>query len=70
MSTTGPTASDVRPFQVDIPDEKLVELTAVSRRRAGPPGSWWAIDRRACSLRRSRRRDGEGEDPLTGRPSQ
>ena len=36
MSTTVQTATDIRPFHVDIPDEALDELRAASPRRAGP----------------------------------
>jgi hypothetical protein len=40
MSTTVETANEIRPFQVDIPDEALDDLRRASPRRAGPARSW------------------------------
>ena len=39
MSTTVQSATEIRPFRVDIPEEELGELRAASTRRAGPLGA-------------------------------
>ena len=63
MSSTVETANEIRPFQVDIPDEALDDLRRRIAATAGPPGSWSPIGPRACSWPRCRR------SPATGRPS-
>ena len=50
MSTTVESATEIRPFHVDIPESRSSTTCAgASRRRAGPPRSWSQIARRACS---------------------
>ena len=49
MSTTVETANEIRPFQVDIPDEALDDLRRASPRRAGPARSSSKTEPRACS---------------------
>ncbi len=44
-----PTA--IRPFQVNVPDEDLVELRGASTRPDGPNGRRCRIRRRLCSSR-------------------
>jgi Epoxide hydrolase N terminus len=51
MSTAAETAIDIRPFQVEIPDEELAEL----RRRIEAtrwPSKWHQIDTRPLRTRR------------------
>ena len=54
MSTTADTATEIHPFQVDIPEEELAELRNRLSRPACPPRSSWKTGRRACSSRRFR----------------
>ena len=62
MSTTVETASEIRPFRVDMPDEAIADLQRRIAATRGPPGSSSPIGRRACSWRRFR------SSPATGRP--
>ena len=52
MSSRAETATEIRPFHVDIPEESSTTCAGASPRRAGPARSWSPIGRRACSWRR------------------
>ena len=49
MSTTVQTATDIRPFHVDIPDEALDDLRRRIAAMRWPSGELVRIGRRACS---------------------
>ena len=66
MSTTVETATDIRPFHVDIPDRSSTTCAAASPRRAGPARSSSQIGRRACSWRRCRSSRATGRPTTTG----
>ena len=49
MSTTVDTSSEIRPFQIEIPEEQIDDCAGASRRLAGTPRSSSKTDRSACT---------------------
>jgi hypothetical protein len=48
MSSTVETASEIRPFQVEVPDEALEDLRRRIAATTGPRRRPWPINPRAC----------------------
>ena len=66
MSSTAETATEIRPFHVEIPGSGWTISADASPRRAGPARSWSTIARRASSWRRCRRSRATGRPTTTG----
>ena len=56
----------IRPFEVHVPEEDLVDLQRRIAATRWPPGSSSPIDRRACSWRRFRSWRATGRPITTG----
>ena len=66
MSTAVETATEIRSFHVDIPEEELAELRRRIAATRLPPQSSSRTGRRACSWRRCRRSRSTGRPSTTG----